>query len=106
MKPGIVIYSNDAEVVWNAFRPGVFALDENDSVRVFLLAMGVEVEGLDSEKFKGTEQMSLFKDKGGEMLACGTCLKIRHAKESELCPASTMADLYSIVSEPDRVMTS
>lgn len=33
MKIGIVIYSNDAESVWNAFRLGVFALKKGDSVK-------------------------------------------------------------------------
>jgi uncharacterized protein involved in oxidation of intracellular sulfur len=44
MKIGIVIYSNDAETVWNAFRLGNFALKERDEVKVFLLAKGVEAE--------------------------------------------------------------
>jgi len=47
MKLGIVIYSNDPETVWNAFRLGVFSLKEKDTVKVFLLAKGVECESLD-----------------------------------------------------------
>ena len=31
---GIVIYSNDPEVVWNAFRFGNFALKAGDEVKV------------------------------------------------------------------------
>lgn len=42
MKLGIVIYSDNAENVWNAFRLGVFALKQGDSVKTFLLAKGVE----------------------------------------------------------------
>lgn len=37
MKLGIVIYSDEVETVWNAFRLGVFALKKGDSVQVFLL---------------------------------------------------------------------
>lgn len=51
MKLGIVIYSTDAETVWNAFRLGVFALKEGDSVKVFLLAKGVECDKLDTPQF-------------------------------------------------------
>jgi len=51
MKLGIVIYSNDAETVWNAFRFANFSLKEGDTVKIFLLAKGVEYEKLDSEKF-------------------------------------------------------
>jgi len=46
VKLGIVVYSNDAESVWNAFRLGVFALKQTDSVKTFLLGHGVEAESL------------------------------------------------------------
>lgn len=105
MKLGIVIYSNDPETVWNAFRLGVFALEKKDSVKTFLLAKGVEAEGLDTEHFKVTEQMKLFVDKGGEILACGTCLKLRQSEGSEMCPLSTMKDLYDLVQDSDKVLT-
>lgn len=105
MKLGIVIHSNEAETVWNAFRLGVFALGEGDSVRVFLLARGVEAETLDTEKFKVSEQMQSFVNEGGEILACGTCLKIRQSEGSELCPLSTMKDLYEVVRDSDRIVT-
>ena len=51
MKLGIVISSNDAETVWNAFRLGNLSLTKGDEVKCFLLAKGVETEGLSSEKF-------------------------------------------------------
>jgi len=105
MKIGIVIYSNDPETVWNAFRFGNFALNEGDGVKVFLLAKGVESESLDTDQFKVTEQMCSLVGKGGSILACGTCLKIRESEGSEMCPLSTMKDLYEIVKESDRVVT-
>ena len=37
MKIGIVIYSNDAETVWNALRFGNYAVKEGDSVATFLI---------------------------------------------------------------------
>lgn len=52
MKLGIVIYSNDPETVWNAFRLEVFSLKQKEKVKVFLLAKGVEYEYLDTGKFK------------------------------------------------------
>jgi len=105
MKIGIVIYSNDAETVWNAFRFGNFALKEDDEVKVFLLAKGVESESLDTDKFKVTEQMRSFINNGGKILACGTCLKIRQSEASEICPLSTMKDLYEIVKNSDKIVT-
>lgn len=105
MNLGIVIYSNDTETVWNAFRLGLFALKKSDTVKVFLLAKGVESESLDTEKFRVTEKMSLFIKSGGEILACGTCLKIRQSEGSVMCPISTMEDLYEIISGSDKVLT-
>lgn len=105
MKLGIVIYSNEPETVWNAFRLGIFSLKEKDEVKVFLLAKGVECESLDTDKFKVTEQMQSFVNNGGKILACGTCLKIRNSEGSEICPLSTMADLYNLIKESDKVIT-
>lgn len=105
MKLGIVIYSSDTETVWNAFRLGVFALKKGDTVKTFLLAKGVECESLNTEKFKVTEQMQAFVDAGGEILACGTCLQIRHSQGSDLCPLSTMNDLYEIIRDSDKIVT-
>lgn len=105
MKIGIVIYLNDPETVWNAFRFGNFSLQEKDQVKVFLLAKGVECESIDTEKFKVTEQMQSFVNNGGKIFACGTCLKIRQMEGSEICPLSTMKDLYEIVRESDKIVT-
>ncbi|MHB1310226.1 MAG: DsrE family protein [Limisphaerales bacterium] len=102
---GIIIYSTDAETVWNAFRFGVFALKQGDRVKVFLLAKGVECEKLDSKEFNVTGQMRAFIDAGGKMFACGTCLKLRQSEGTELCPISTMKDMYDIVRESDKVLT-
>ncbi len=105
MKLGIVVYSDKAENVWNAFRLGVFALKQGDSVKTFLLAKGVECESLDTPKFKVTEQMQAYVDAGGEILACGSCLKIRNSEGSEMCPLSTMQDLYDLIDESDKVIS-
>jgi len=105
MKLGIVIYTSDVETAFNAFRLGVFSIGQGDEVKVFLLAKGVEVESLDTEKFKVTDQMQAFVDGGGEIMACGTCLKIRQSEGSDMCPLSTMADLYQIINESDKVVT-
>ncbi|MCK4796588.1 MAG: DsrE family protein [Spirochaetes bacterium] len=105
MKLGIVIYSNESETVWNAFRLGVFSLKQGDSVKVFLLAKGVECESIDTDKFNVNEQIKLFISNGGKIFACGSCLKIRNSNGNEICPLSTMKDLYDIINESDKVVT-
>ena len=105
MKLGLIICTTDAETAWNGFRLGVFALKQGDQVKAFLLAKGVECEKLESEQFKVKEQMQAFADNGGTILACGTCLKLRHSEGSELCPLSTMADLHALIRESDKVVT-
>ena len=105
MKLGIIIYASDPEIVWNAFRFGTFALNEGDKVKVFLLAKGVECESLDTNEFMVTAEMKKFVNNGGNIFACGTCLQIRQSEGSDMCPLSTMKDMYEIVQESDRVVT-
>jgi uncharacterized protein involved in oxidation of intracellular sulfur len=105
MKLGLVVYSTDPETVWNAFRLGVFALKQGDQAKAFLLAKGVECEKMDSPPFNVADQMRTFLDQGGQILACGTCLKSRHSEGSELCPLSTMKDLHDLVKEADKVLS-
>jgi len=105
MKLGIVIYSNDPETVWNAFRLGVFSLKQGDSASVFLLGKGVEAESLDSGKFDVIGQMCSFSQTGGSILACGTCLKIRQSEGSDICPVSAMQDLHALIRDSDKVLS-
>ena len=65
MKLGIIIYSNDPESVWNAFRLGNYAIKEGDEVKAFLSGKGVESESIDTEAFNVTGQMRSFIDGGG-----------------------------------------
>lgn len=102
---GIVIYSNDTETVWNAFRLANFALSQKDTVKIFLLGKGVEAQNLTSEKFDVKKQMENFVASGGEILACGTCLKIRNEQGTQLCPISTLADLYAIIKQSEKIIT-
>lgn len=105
MKLGIIIYSTDAEVVFNAFRLANFSLKEKDDVRLFLLASGVEYGELHSEKFPIIDLAQSFIDNEGQILACGTCLKLRKKDSSELCPLSTMKDLYELIRDCDKTVT-
>lgn len=105
MKLGMVIYSTDSETVWNAFRLGVFALQQGDVVAAFLLARGVECRSLDNEKFKVAETMDQFIAAGGRIQACGTCLKLRDSTDTGACEISTMRDLYEIARVSDKILT-
>lgn len=105
MKLGVVVYSNDSETVWNAFRFANFAVKEGDDVQVFLLGKGVECESLDTDKFTVTDQLRTLVDNGGTIFACGSCLKIRQSEGSDVCPVSTMRDLYELVRNSDKIVT-
>jgi sulfur relay (sulfurtransferase) complex TusBCD TusD component (DsrE family) len=105
MKLGIIIYANDPETVWNAFRLGVFSRKQGDTVSVFLLGKGVEAESLDSTKFDVIGQIRSFSETGGLILACGTCLKIRQSKGSDICPVSTMQDLHALIRDSDKILS-
>ena len=105
MKLGIVIYSDHPETVWNAFRLANFSLNKNDTVDVFLMAKGVEAESISNNQFDITEQMNNFINSNGILYACGTCIKIRNKQSTELCPLSTMADLYEIIYSSDKIIS-
>ena len=105
MKLGIIVYSTDAEVVFNALRLANFSLKEKDDVRLFLLASGVEYESLHSENFPINDLAQFFVDNGGHILSCGTCLNLRQQESSELCPLSNMKDLYELIRDCDKTVT-
>ena len=105
MKIGIVLASNDAETAWNAMRYACFAQEKDGGVRVFLLGRGVEAEGIDTERFRVSEELHRFAGLGGKIFSCGTCLKSRQMEASAICPVSTLTDLHKIVSESDRILT-
>ncbi len=105
MKLGIIISTNDAETCWNALRYANFAVGQQDEVRVFLMGKGVEYERVATARFKTVEQGEKFLKSGGRIYACGTCIKAREQEASEMCPISTMKDMYDIVRESDKVVT-
>ncbi len=105
MKLGIVLYSNDPEIVYQAFRLCIFSLKKGDQVDVFLLAKGVECENIDTERYNVSDQIDEFLSLGGKLYSCTTCIKARGKEKMEVCPLSTMGDLYCIISESDRVLT-
>jgi len=105
MKIGVIISSNDAETCWNALRYANFALGQKDEVKVFLAGKGVEYQSISTDKFNTVDQAEKLLQGGGKILACGTCIKSRNQEGSEMCPISTMKDMYEIIKESDKVVT-
>jgi len=105
MKIGVIISSNDAETCWNAFRFANFCLARKDEVKVFLMGKGVEYQKVSADKYNTIEQADQFLKLFGKIYACGTCIKSREQEGSEMCPVSTMKDMYEIVKESDKTVT-
>ncbi len=105
MKLGIVITNTEPETVFNVLRLANFAAKEGDQVGVFLLGKGVEMDRIEDGRFNVRELAEALLQAGGSILACGTCLKLRNSEGSELCPISTMKDLYQLIKSSDRVVT-
>ncbi|MBN1445468.1 MAG: DsrE family protein [Candidatus Omnitrophica bacterium] len=105
MKIGVIISSNDPETCWNALRYANFCLGQKEEVKIFFMGKGVEYQTISAEKFNTVEQVEKFMELGGKILACGSCIKTRNQEGSEMCPLSTMKDMYDIVKESDRVVT-
>lgn len=102
---GIVIYSNDIETVWNAFRLANYSKNQGDTISVFLLAKGVEVDSLVNENEDLKELVNQLLDSGGTILGCGTCLQSRNNDAPQVCKFSSMGDLYRLVRKSKIVLT-
>jgi uncharacterized protein involved in oxidation of intracellular sulfur len=105
MKIGVIISSNDPETCWNAIRYANFSLEQKDEVNIFFMGKGVEYQKISTDKFNTIQQAGKFVCSGGKIYACGSCIKSREQESSELCPISTMKDMYDIVKKSDRVVT-
>ena len=105
MTIGVVISSNDAETCWNALRYANFCLSQKDDVKVFFMGKGVEYRKVSTDKFNTVGQAEKLMEAGGLIYACGSCIKSREQESSDMCPISTMKDLYDIVKESDRIVT-
>lgn len=105
MKIWIILQTKEPEKAWNALRFAVTAKKQDHEVKVFLMGEAVECEGLIHEKYNVDEQLTIFASLGGELLACGTCLKSRGKDASDVCPLSTMVDCLKVVEWADKTLT-
>ena len=102
---GIVIYSNDAETIWNALRLANFSVSAGDTVKIFLLGKGVELDSLVKRNNDLKEQTEIYLNAGGTILGCGTCLQSRNNLTPQFCKMSSMADLYDIIRKSRILLT-
>ena len=110
MRIAVIIYSNDSETVWNAFRFATTSLIYENQVNIFLLGKGVEAMTLSTLQFDILEQADLFRQNGGVIIGCGVCCENRKDEmpflQQELrCDMGSMKDLYGLVADADKVMT-
>lgn len=105
MKLGIILETKELEKAWNAMRFAVTSIKQGHEVKVFLMGEAVECETLTHEKYNVADQLNIFVQSGGTLLACGTCLKSRNLEGSDVCPISTMVDCVKMVEWADKVVT-
>lgn len=110
MKVIVIIYSNDSETVWNAFRLANTSLAYENQVSVFLLGKGVEALTLSTLNYDILEQTDLFRSSGGVIIGCGVCCENRKEEmpflQQELrCEMGSMQTLYGLIAEADKVVT-
>jgi hypothetical protein len=102
---GMVIYSNDTETVWNALRLANYSKNQGDTVSIFLLGKGVELDNIVKTDKDVKEQADNFLENGGTILGCGTCLRSRNNNEPQVCKFSSLADLYELIRKNKIVLT-
>ena len=77
-------------------------------LRKILVTLGIDKQTTDVAEFGcgyGTFTIPAAKIIRGKIYACGTCIKSREQEGSEMCPISTIKDMYEIVKEGDKVVT-
>ena len=102
---GIVIYSNDIETIWNALRLGNYSKKEGDTVSIFLLGKGVELDSIVKKDKNIKDQSDEFLSNGGIILGCGTCLQSRKNNAPQVCKFSSLKDLYKLIRTNKIVLT-
>lgn len=110
MKIAVIISSNEAETVWNAFRFATTSLGYGNSVSIFLLGKGVESLTVSTLNYDIQEQLDLFAEHGGRLIGCGVCCETRQDEmpglvESLACEIGSMQTLYALTAESDQVYT-
>jgi len=104
MKLGVILNTSVPETVFNALRLANTALGAGHEVNIFLLGPGVEIESIENKTFDVPDVLGRFTKDGGNLFACGTCLKVRQ-QEAGVCPISTMSQLLEIITNSDKVIT-
>jgi len=105
MKLGISIETKEPEKSWNTMRFAVASRNNCHEVKVFLMGEAVEIEDLHHSKYDVAAQVDEFHRVGGELLACGTCMKSRGMEGSEVCSLSIMNNCVSMVEWADKAVT-
>ena len=110
MHIAVIVYSNDSETVWNAFRFANTSLAYDNRVDLFLLGKGVEAATVSTLKYDIQEQIETFRESGGTMIGCGVCCESRKdempfLQEGLKCDMGSMQQLYGLVAEADKVLT-
>ncbi len=101
----IVITSQDAEKTWNAMRLALFAQKQGKQVSVFFLGAGVNYSKISTAKFDINDLVEEFVESGGQVHACGLCLRLHSVKPSTTCPVGTMKMLFTLVDQAQKVLT-
>jgi sulfur relay (sulfurtransferase) complex TusBCD TusD component (DsrE family) len=102
---GIVLYTNDAETVWNALRLATYSQGKGDTVVIFLLGKGLDGFQTKDKNFDLEPLKDKFMGNGGQVIACATCAEQRKTDEISMCTIASLADLYQIVKQSKKVLT-
>lgn len=105
MTLGLIVSSNDPEILSNAFRLASFSLSAEDAVTVFLLGAGVELEQVAQDVFRPLDKATAFLQNGGDILACGTCLEHRGMGPSPSYQVSDLKALRDLVLRSDKCLS-
>ena len=105
---GMLIYSDDAETVWNAMRLAVYSQSQGDFVVIFVLGRGTDIfmqKQDDNDVYNVQNISDTFLHNGGTIYLCATCAWARNTEDVQSCTITSIADMYQIVKRSKIVLT-
>ena len=105
---GVIIFSDDAETVWNAIRLANYSQAQGDTVVIFVTGKGVDAFMRTQE---ATEMYNIqaisreFFAGGGAIYICATCAKARGTDDIRYCTITSIADMYQIIMRSKKVIS-
>ena len=105
---GVIIFSDDAETVWNAIRLANYSQAQGDTVVIFVTGKGLDAFMRTQDETEMYNVRAISRDffaGGGAIYICATCAKARNTDEISYCTITSIVDMYQIIKRSKKVIS-